>query len=840
MGGRVRRNHRIHQGNAKLVPTPSNSSQSNFRASFSVVWDHVRGMSRGWLVIFGLILLGALFISIFPSGRSTKSGSFLSTAGSDTGYISSDKCAECHREIWETYRRTGMGRSFARISEAAIIEDYQRKNTHYHKASDRYYTMYREDGRFYQRRHQIGFDGKETNVVEREIDFVLGSGNHSRSYLHQDADGRLSELPVGWYAEKQGYWAMNPGYDRPDQEDFRRQINYQCMFCHNGYPRIEKGADAVGTAPVFRGSIPSGIDCERCHGPGRAHVEAMQTGKSSEGTIVNPARLSRDRQLELCMQCHLETTSFRLPSAINRYARGIFSYRPGEPLADYVLFFDQPPKSGHDEKFEIAHAAYRLRQSACFQKSSPSLLCTTCHNPHDIPRGEEAARHYTAVCLSCHAGVVGELVRSNRHTALQDCIGCHMPKRRTEDVVHVVMTDHYIQRRKPAGDLLAPLMEKIETDDNSYRGRVDLYYPAQLQDSAQQNLYLAVAQVRQNANLAEGTLRLQTAINKYHPAEAEFYFELAEAFRKRGNPEQAVPMFEQAIQRKPDFRPAVHALGTTLAQLGRLPQAKQTLLNALKTTPEDASVLNDLGLVYIATGDTAQAVVVLQRASHIDPDYSDAYNNLGGALLRLGDRPGAEAAYRTAIQVRPDFSEAHQNLASLLNDSNNFAEAQYHFRKAIQTNPKYGYAYYEYGLALAKRQQFREAKEQFEAASKADPNLAEVHNALGEIWSIEGDSHRAIQSFEKAVAIRPELARAQLNLGTARLLQGRIGDAKVHLERALALSPGLFEAHLNLGRALSAEHDVANAAAHYRKAALSSDPEVRRAASEGLKEIGQH
>jgi hypothetical protein len=70
-----------------------------------------------------------------------------------------------------------------------------------------------------------------------------------------------------------------------------------------------------------------------------------------------------------------------------------------------------------------------------------------------------------------------------------------MPKRRTDDVVHVVMTDHYIQRRKPARDLLAPLAEKIETDDNSYRGPVDLYYPRTLTRAP--GLYLAAAQVRQ-------------------------------------------------------------------------------------------------------------------------------------------------------------------------------------------------------------------------------------------------------------------------------------------------------------------------------------------------------
>ena len=797
-------------------------------------------MFRRSLLILGILgVIGAAYIFICLPRKTTKTAHLSQTAASDAGYVSPEVCATCHRDIWETYRRTGMGRSFASVADATALEDYEGKNTYYHKASDRYYTMYRKDGKVYQRRHQIGFDGKETNVVEQQVDFVLGSGNHSRSYLHRGSDGRLSELPVGWYAEKKGYWAMNPGYDRPDQEDFRRQINYQCMFCHNGYFQIAEGGDAPGTAPLFRGSVPSGIDCQRCHGPGRTHVQAMEAGKTPEGTIINPARLSRERQLELCMQCHLETTSFRLPSAINRYGRGIFSYRPGEPLGDYVLHFDKPPKSGHDDKFEIAHAAYRLRKSACFQKSSPPLLCTTCHNPHGISRGDEAARHYTAVCLRCHSEVVQKLVASNRHTASQDCTGCHMPKRRTDDVVHVVMTDHYIQRRKPARDLLAPLAEKIETDDNSYRGAVDLYYPPSLKDRAQQELYLSVAQVRQGANLTEGTAQLEAAIQKYHPEEPDFYFELAEAYRKGGNSDKAIGMFEQAIQRKPDFRLALHGLGTTLAQSGRLPESKQALLKALKMMPEDASVLNDLGLVYIGTGETREAVEVLQKAANIDPDYADAYNNLGGALSRLSDPAGAEAAYRAAIKMRPDFAEAHRNLANLLTGLNNFDEAQYHFRKAVQSNPKYALAYYEYGLALAQRERFRDAKEQFEAASKADPNLAEAHNALGEMWSIEGNSNRAIQSFGRAVAIKPELAGAQLNLGTALLLSGRIGDAKLHLERAVALNSDLFEAHLNLGRALSVEHDVTTAAAHYRKAAFSPDPEIRRAAAEGLKNIGQ-
>ena len=82
-----------------------------------------------------------------------------------------------------------------------------------------------------------------------------------------------------------------------------------------------------------------------------------------------------------------------------------------------------------------------------------------------------------------------------------------------------------------------------------------------LQDGAQQELYLAVAQVRQGANLTQGTPQLEAAIQKYHPAEAEFYFELAEAYSKSGKPEKAIDMFEQTIRRKPDFWPAATRSG---------------------------------------------------------------------------------------------------------------------------------------------------------------------------------------------------------------------------------------------------------------------------------------
>ena len=145
-----------------------------------------------------------------------------------------------------------------------------------------------------------------------------------------------------------------------------------------------------------------------------------------------------------------------------------------------------------------------MRQSQCFLKSAGNLTCTTCHNPHDIPRGETAKTHYNGVCSECHASALRQMVAAGRHTQAADCTGCHMPKRRTQDVVHAVMTDHLIQRRLPPGDLLAPVAEKSDVDANAYRGEVVPYYPPLEPRTGDNALYAAVAQVMQRSILKKG------------------------------------------------------------------------------------------------------------------------------------------------------------------------------------------------------------------------------------------------------------------------------------------------------------------------------------------------
>lgn len=677
-----------------------------------------------------------------------------------------------------------MARSFYRPQPDNTVEDYAHRNRYYHEPSDIHYTMVRRGGEFFQRQYQIGFDGRQTNVVETKIDYVLGSGNHARAYLHRTAKNTLILLPLGWYTEKGGTWAMNPGYDRPDHQALRRNITYECMFCHNAYPEIPEARGPRAT-PVY-GDVPEGIDCQRCHGPGGKHAALARSQASFEeirAAIVNPARLDPERRMEVCMQCHLETTSSALPASIVRYDRGPFSFRPGEPLGDFMLHFDQAPGKGYDGKFEITGSVYRLRKSQCFQKSGGALACTTCHNPHKPLRGAEAAAHYTEVCLGCHAAALRPAIAAGRHTASNDCTGCHMPKRRTEDVVHAVMTDHYIQRRAPDGDLLAERREQRQTEATAYRGAVVLYYPAAL-PKPEDELYVAVAQVSDGSNLAEGIARLTAAIRRFRPAAAEFYLQLGDALCSAGKCQEALPVYEEALRHEPQSEPAMARLAACLVNVRQYPRAVEVLREALDLKPADAAAWIQAGLAQLGLGKISDAISAFEKAKTADPAMVEAYNLLGSILFESGEALRAEPVLREAIRVQPNFAPARNNLGNLLSETGRFEEARYQFEAALRYEENYAGAHYNYALALARVHRIEDAQIQLEAVLRVNPNSAAAHEFLGNLYLAGRQADRAIAQYREAVRIEPGFDRANLDLGKALAASGKAEEAYPYLEKA--------------------------------------------------------
>ena len=170
--------------------------------------------SKKWVLAAAIAVLvvaaaGYFYLSHPPAAKESNLSSSADPArfkgGADAGYVDPSACAGCHKEISDSYQRTGMGRSFYRARPELIAADIKNQDSYYHKPSDRYYTILERNGVYVQRRHQLDSAGKEINVIEKQIDYVMGSGNHARTYLHQAAGGKLVELPLGWYSASGGF-----------------------------------------------------------------------------------------------------------------------------------------------------------------------------------------------------------------------------------------------------------------------------------------------------------------------------------------------------------------------------------------------------------------------------------------------------------------------------------------------------------------------------------------------------------------------------------------------------------------------------------------------------------
>ena len=360
----------------------------------------------------------------------------LAKAAPQNGYTDAGSCATCHAKIYQSWQKTGMARSLRRPDAANSIEDFIKNNRYYHRASDTWFEMLRRKGRYYQRRWQIGWGGKETNVDEKPIDFVIGSGSRARTYLYQTASGVLQELPLAWYSEKGGYWAMNPGYDQPDQPNARRKkISYECMFCHNSYPEIPSGHEQLQAEPRFTGTLPEGIDCQRCHGPGLRHVEVARTvgasPQSIRAAIVNPSRLSPERRGRRSVanaiwrrpvfnsrirSSNTDLGLFSLLGPANRWRISfcISTINPGHLLRHKTTtgFRSSTPCTGFacrnatSEAMEPFNARHAMTRMAVPRPNTTgfAVIATTRHLPRKLPAAATPALRIASAAI-CRSGV---------------------------------------------------------------------------------------------------------------------------------------------------------------------------------------------------------------------------------------------------------------------------------------------------------------------------------------------------------------------------------------------------------------------------------------------------
>lgn len=581
------------------------------------------------------------------------------TTGAAPGYLPDRVCAVCHDEIADSYAEVGMARAFARPEDAVPVEDLTGVEL-VHEASGHHYRMIRRDGRIVFTRWTLDDTGKVQHLIEIPVDWVLGSGHTSRTYLFQTPNGELYQLPIAWYSQGQG-WGMAPGFDRPDHLGLQRIVHRECMFCHNAYPEVATGSDARSAPHRFPNELPEGIGCQRCHGPGARHAGLALSGRAEgdelRSAIVNPSRLPPDLREDVCRQCHL-LPAVAMPGP-RRLGRADYSFRPGEPLADYLVVVDVEEEAREaGERFEINHHPYRLDQSRCRTDGGRPLSCLACHDPHRRVPPEERERHYRDACLECHGR---EASFVERHVSSQgaDCVRCHMPRRRTEDVIHVVMTDHRITRSPVGPEALA---HRLERDPLIVDARV--LDPHDEVKHADEDLYRTLAVVRAGAT-ASATRHLEVLLRRSPRPHPDALLDLAAAAVDLAWPHLALSALDRV---RPLGGPTARASllrGVAMARAGDPDGALAALRRALELDPDSPEAHSNLGVVLMTAGDHAAAASAFRRALELRPTLALAWYRLAGALDRLDENDGAAEALRRSLAVEPRDSRAAAALDEL-------------------------------------------------------------------------------------------------------------------------------------------------------------------------------
>lgn len=427
----------------------------------------------------------------------------------------------------------------------------------------------------------------------RPLEYFVGSGAAARSYL-MSYEGFLYEAPVAYYSNSAS-WKSPPGYASLNYPYLTRPIRPGCLVCHaSGIQRIP-GTQNAYASPPFR---DGGVSCERCHGPGSDHIA---TGKP----MLNPAKLAAIERDSICEQCHL-SGEIRIPKS----GKDDLAFRPGDRLADDLTVF---VRSGSPSPMTVTSHAEDLAQSACKRTSGEKLWCGTCHDPHSVPAADEKAAYFRGKCLSCHQTSDCRGPQSTRHANGDNCVACHMPRNPPSDVEHVVFTDHAIRRRpRPPGGPLPAEADLVPFGGGAADPR-DLGLAYAILGSGERN----PAYIERAFHLLQQTVASGRA-------DALTLAYLAEFYRDRKDDAHALPLYEEAWRMDTTQSAVAAALGAYQMQRGNYEQAIRFWSQALTINPSMILVRTNLATALLRTGHTEQARATLQKALEFQPSSQEA------------------------------------------------------------------------------------------------------------------------------------------------------------------------------------------------------------------------
>src|SRR5678816_314627 len=143
------------------------------------------------------------------------------------------------------------------------------------------------------------------------------------------------------------------------------------------------------------------VGCERCHGPGSAHV-----ARPIAANIVNPSKLDSIRANDTCIQCHSQGQPKSNPIE-GKYYDWPVGFRMGLNLSDYWELEEHTLGTTTFTHYADGTAHKNRMQGNDFVQSlmySRGVTCYNCHDVHGTGNNAELQKPVALnqLCLSCH------------------------------------------------------------------------------------------------------------------------------------------------------------------------------------------------------------------------------------------------------------------------------------------------------------------------------------------------------------------------------------------------------------------------------------------------------
>jgi len=321
-------------------------------------------------------------------------------------FVGSESCISCHQDIYQSHIQTAHFNTSA-VANSKILKGSFEGSGNDIELINGVVRLTQKGEDFFQT-----IASKTTGEVleKSHMDIVVGSGVKGQSYLTFKGDS-LFQLQASYFTLIDDF-INSPGYPN---YIYSRTITDNCVKCHVTFA---KNKNPKGNTNTYdRNSFMLGIDCERCHGPLKKHID-FRTGKldEQEDPVIRIDTLSRKLKMDNCVQCHSGLRAIQIKE-------NPFSFVVGDQLDEYAKNYNfgrpQAELDVHGNQYGL------LKSSKCFINSE-ELTCTTCHDPHEKQRGDSS--HFNSKCIECHSAPKELHNSPDFYTSdLNNCISCHMP-----------------------------------------------------------------------------------------------------------------------------------------------------------------------------------------------------------------------------------------------------------------------------------------------------------------------------------------------------------------------------------------------------------------------------